>query len=201
MKHKLKGILLISGSLLLSAALALTCFNVADAHRAGAAAERAQCSLAEHIAVVSQTSFEDDETPLLPETEPATVTVENVNYMGVLELPGLGLSLPVAASWDYDSLQDTPCRYSGSPHDDNLVICAHNYYSHFGRIGELSPGDEAVFTDCRGNRIVYTLAEGETLEPGDVGRMTDSGYALTLFTCTWSGAERRTLRFDRTAVV
>ena len=117
--------------------------------------------------------------------------------MGVLTLPRLGLSLPVAAVWSYDALQNSPCRYSGTPEDDNLVICAHNYSSHFGRIGELSPGDEATFTDLNGRVIRYALTEAETLAPDAVGDMTDSGFALSLFTCNWNGTARVTLRFDR----
>ena len=40
----------------------------------------------------------------------------------------------------------------------------------------------------------YTVAEVTTLEPTAVEQMTDSGYNLTLFTCTYGGKSRVTVR-------
>jgi sortase A len=40
------------------------------------------------------------------------------------------------------------------------------------------------------------VAEVETLEPTAVEEMTNSGYALTLFTCTYGGQSRVTVRCD-----
>lgn len=193
--NKFKVILRICGFLLLSTALALTLFNVADAHRAGEAARHVQRSLLDHIESVRRLPQTDDTPIRLPESEPDAVTVDDLSYIGIIELPGAGVSLPVAASWSYTALQDTPCRYSGTAADGDLVICAHNYSSHFGRLSELTPGSEAIFTDCNGKIFRYTLAEEETLAPNDIEAMTDSDYALTLFTCNWNGTARRAYRF------
>lgn len=195
MKNKFRLILRVSGFLLLSAAFALALFNIADDHRAGEAAQRVQRSLLNHIETVRRTPAADDTSFRLPECAPEAVTVDAQSYIGVLELPQAGLSLPVAADWSYAALQDAPCRYSGAAEDQNLVICAHNYSSHFGRLSELTAGSEAIFTDCSGNIFRYMLVEEETLAPNDIEAMTDSGYALTLFTCSWNGETRRTLRF------
>ena len=194
--NKLQRILRIGGAFLLCAAVALAVFNLADAHRAGADADRVRTALIGHVQL-AQGEREEEIAPTLPESEPVAVTVDEQSYIGVIELPRLNLSLPVASDWDYDALQDAPCRYAGSPYSDGFVICAHNYYSHFGRIGELNPGDIARFTDCEGRVYTYRVADAETLAPGEIARMTDSGYALTLFTCNWNGTARVTVRFDR----
>ena len=192
----LKKLLTACGAVLLIAAVVLCLYNVVDSGRAGAQAEAAQISLSAYIDAIPA---RDDtaETPTFPGEEPPVTAVDEIEYIGVLELPDLGLTLPVVSCWNYDLLQVAPCRYSGSPYDDSLVICAHNYSTHFGRIGELTVGAEAKFTDMNGRVFAYRLAEQETVDPNEGGKMTDSGYALTLFTCNWNGTQRVTLRFDR----
>ena len=49
------------------------------------------------------------------------------------------------------------------------------------------------------DRIVYTysVVEIETLLPTAVKEMIDSGWALSLYICTYSGSERVTVRRER----
>jgi sortase A len=75
-----------------------------------------------------------------------------------------------------------------------MVIAAHNYKTHFGRLRELQLGDEIQFTDVDGNKFLYTVEELEILSPTAVEEMTDSGWALTLFTCTIGGKTRVAVR-------
>ena len=74
------------------------------------------------------------------------------------------------------------------------VIAAHNYKTHFGRLKELRPGDEVRFTDTEGNAFRYTVAELETLGKYDVEEMAAGDWDLTLFTCTYGGQSRVTVR-------
>ena len=97
-------------------------------------------------------------------------------------------------SGSYPQLRIAPCRYYGSTKTGDLVIAAHNYSRHFGNIRNLSAGDEVYFTDMDGEITAYEVAEVDTLNPTDVEEMTDSGYALTLFTCTYGGQSRVTVR-------
>ena len=55
------------------------------------------------------------------------------------------------------------------------------------------------FCDLDGNVFVYRAAAKETLAPEDTEEMTDSGWALTLFTCTTGGAYRLAIRCERAA--
>lgn len=115
-------------------------------------------------------------------------------YLGVLTVPSLDLVLPVQADWDYEKLCDTPCVYSGSIQNGELVILAHNYRSHFGRIDHLRQGDEIKLTDAVGNEFHYLVEELLVLDATNVDEMTDSGYDLSLFTCTYGGKARVTVR-------
>ena len=136
---------------------------------------------------------------LNPAMEMPETAVDGASYIGVLRIPALGLSLPVIGEWSDDGAKLAPCRYAGSAYTDDLVIAGHNYRTHFGSLGRLSVGDEVTFCDLDGNVFVYRAAAKETLAPEDTEEMTDSGWALTLFTCTTGGAYRLAIRCERAA--
>ena len=104
------------------------------------------------------------------------------------------------SGWSYPALKRAPCRYSGTAQDNDLIIAAHNYSAHFGRIGDLETGDSIIFTDTSGQVYNYTVAFAEVIAGTDVDQMF-SGQAtdwdLTLFTCTLSGQSRVTIRAYR----
>lgn len=118
-------------------------------------------------------------------------------YVGYVDIPALDLSLPVMASWSYPRLKISPCRYTGSVYYDDMVLMAHNYARHFGGLKNLTIGDEVRFTDGDGNVFVYQVAAMEILDPSQVEEMTESGWDLSLFTCTVGGERRVTVRCTR----
>jgi sortase A len=183
------------GVLLVLSAGLLYLYNIADAGRAAEAALRVADTLTARI----ETRAEEDAAGEAedPRGTQGTISVGGEDYLGVLRIPALGLSLPVMQDWSYEKLKISPCRYSGSVADDTMVIAAHNYKRHFGKIHTLSRGDELIFTDVDGYAIRYGVAKTETLEATDFLAMTASGYDLTLFTCTYGGAARVALRCDR----
>jgi sortase A len=129
-----------------------------------------------------------------PDMEMPTAEIDGNLYIGQLDIPALGLSLPIMSSWSDANLKLAPCRYDGSAYQNDLVIAGHNYKSHFGSLSRLKTGDTISFTDMDGNKFSYQVAEMEQLSPTDVEEMTDGGWPLTLFTCTVSGSYRFTVR-------
>ena len=132
-----------------------------------------------------------------PTREMPTVEIDGVKYVGTLQIPSIEIELPIAAEWSYAKLRIAPCRYSGTAYQDDLVLCAHNYTSHFGKIGNLRVGAEVRFTDMDGNLFRYEVASVEVLRPTAVDAMVDSPYPLSLFTCTIGNRTRLTVRCDR----
>ena len=123
-----------------------------------------------------------------------TQTIDGIDYIGVLEIPSLNLELPVISQWSYPNLRIAPCRYSGSAYSGGLVIAAHNYDSHFGRLKTLQTDDEVIFTDIDGNTFTYKVAVMEILEPLATEEMKSEEWDLSLFTCTIGGRSRVTVR-------
>lgn len=250
-RRKKARLLIRMGLVLLTAALALTGYNLYDAYRAGQDAQASAGYLeallkpqaapgnvpldvngqvfsdvslvvpqsTEPPAPTLQPVQEDGQTEALPQEEPSptpvptmpplveipdyvlnpnmempTVTYEGQKYIGLLEIPALDLKLPIISQWSYPRLKKAPCRYVGSPYKNNLVIAAHNYDAHFGRLKDLNPGAAVIFTDVDGNVFNYRVELRETLNPGDISYMKNSGWDLSLFTCTPGGSYRVTVR-------
>lgn len=189
------GVALVAlGALCLAAALALSISNFADSRRAG---DEAQQRLLALDAYINRTPDPDKLTTLAPadatQDDETVVYLDGYDYIGVLEIPALDLTLPVMFTWDYEKLRLSPCRQFGSVDGGDLVIAAHNYDTHFGRLGTLIAGDSVFFTDTDGVRHSYAVDHSDVLQPTDVDRVANSGFPLTLYTCTKGGAARVTL--------
>ena len=130
------------------------------------------------------------------EAKPEAVDLDGRYYMGVLSIPKLERVLPVQVDWSIEKLKFTPCRYSGTV-EDQLVICAHNYITHFADLVTLSQGDSISLTDLNGQKTEYIVEEICKIQPTDIAGMVNSGYDLSLFTCDYSGNARVTVRCSR----
>lgn len=191
------------GLLLLAAALCLTGYNIYESKKAELVSSDAIIKIKE---IIEQTEVSDskleEEVPIyerFPNKEMPVVEVDGRKYIGLLEIPEKGLSLPVqAGEWDYSKLRCSPCRYEGSIYKDNMVIAGHNYSSHFSKIKSLEVGSEVRFIDVEENTFYYEVGWIEILKPSQVEKMIDDkDWDLSLFTCTYGGTERATVRCIR----
>ena len=193
------AIVAVGAALILSALLLLLYNRYEDAH-AGQEAESLLASVEEAISAQTMdvpTAAAPSPTPLDPEMP--VVMLDGYEYVGYVEIPALGLKLPVMSEWDYTRLRVAPCRQFGSSRTDDLVIAAHNYENHFGRLKELSKGDTVIFTDMEGLVNTYCVEKIETLAPDAVDAVQNSGHDLVLYTCTKGGKTRVTVFCDRAA--
>ncbi len=122
------------------------------------------------------------------------MTINGYSYLGVLSVPSLGLELPVMENWSEANLKLSPCRYSGTPEDGDMVIAGHNYKTHFSPLKSLPAGAQILFTSVSGTEYVYSVDCMETLSPWQIEEMTSGDWDLTLFTCTASGKARLAIR-------
>lgn len=203
---KRKGTALMTlGTLLILAAAALTGWNLLESGRAKQASAQVVEVLKPPVAPTEGLSREREEIAV-PETQPDYVrfpdmempvtTVDGQDYIGTIQIPLLDLELPVVSEWSYEALKTAPCRYQGSAYSGGLILMAHNFDSHFGRIGQLRPGDFVFFTDVEGNKFSYQVADREELPGTAIADMEAGDWALTLFTCTYGGQNRVTIRCE-----
>ena len=195
MRNKLGTICMILGTVLILAALSLFLWNRREAEQAGEAAADILPQVVEQIAESAA------EAPAPPDPFDPTMTEAEIDgylYIGYLSIPALGLELPVMSEWDYNRLNIAPCRYSGSTKTDDLVIAAHNFAQHFGGLSGLTGGEQVIFVDMDNVVSTYTVVAVEILAPTAVEEMTNGEYDLSLYTCTYGGRSRVTVRCDRT---
>lgn len=131
---------------------------------------------------------------LIREPEMKTVLVDGREYIGVLKIPRTGSELPVLSTCTDRTINIAPGRYHGSPDGGAFVIGGHNYISHLGRIDWLREGDEVLFTDVEGTSYLYNVVGSEVLDANASRELVDDEWDLSLFTCTFSGTQRLTVR-------
>lgn len=198
MKHKLGNACIFLGFLLLCCSLGLYLYNQREDRVAGQHVQEVLLQVVEQIPEEPAPEVLTERMLREPGSfEMTEVTIDGYGYVGYLSLPTLEQNLPVMSTWDNVRLQIAPCRYHGSINGNNLVLMAHNYATHFGRIGDLNTGDPVIFTDMDGISTHYQVVSRDVLAPEAVEEMISGDYALTLFTCTYGGENRVTIYCDR----
>ena len=182
------------GVLLIASALLLTGYNrLIEFH-----ADKVSKSIFEQLVPIKEASAQENPKYIEnPNIQMPVGAVYEYDCIGTLDIPSLKLKLPVMSEWDYSKLRISPCRYTGSVYQNNLIICAHNYKQHFGKIKTLEVGDSMSFTDMYGNVFRFKVSDIETVKPDTPENITTGNWDLTLFTCTVGGTSRITVRCVR----
>lgn len=180
------------GLLLVAAALLLGVYNFVDNLRAEWAARNILEQLVVKVPQDDLKIYERYPWISMPEKE-----IDGDVYIGYVEMPERGISLPVMSQWSYRNLRKAPCRYKGSIYTGDMIVCGHNYNSHFGQFKQVMPGEKVRFTDMWGNVFDYVVKGIDTIPTADVKAMEDGDWDLTLFTCTMDGRNRITLRCEK----
>lgn len=199
MRKKGSG-LMVTGLLFLLAALLLTGYNFLDSRRAGKAAE----TILQEVSVPSELRKAPERSELLytsnksVSAEPEEMPIQEaagLPCIGVLEVPVYQLKLPVVCDWDYEKLELAPCVYTGSYRTSDLVICGHNYPTHFSRLKYIPLGEDIYLTTVDGYVYHYTVDNLETVQPAAIEEMIKAdNWDLTLFTCYNGGQTRCAVR-------
>ncbi len=193
-KGKKTGIIvMIIGCLFVFSALGLFLYNTYQENYAETQSSKAIKVFDEQV------SINEEELPdyiVNPYMNMPTKVYDGREYVGTLYISALGLKLPVLNEWSYEGLKIAPCRYGGTPYLNNLIIAAHNYRSHFAYLRTLSEGDEVIFKDMDGNVFNYKVKYIEILDNNAVEDLSAGEWDLTLFTCTYGGESRVTVRCE-----
>ncbi len=124
----------------------------------------------------------------VPLAAPAPRAKDPIVELGTLELPKIGVSMPLLEGVSLTVLDHGPGHWPGTAlpgHLGNVVIGGHRT-SHdrpFRHIDQLVAGDEMILTTSEG-RFVYHVTSTEVVKP-DAIRIIDqtSAFTATLFAC------------------
>ena len=204
-KRRVQGNILIAiGLVLVAAALIIVGRNLWNDKNAGSASDHMASEI--HAALDNLTpAYSPGDVELadipayvkFPGMELPVGQIDGMSCVGILQLPTLNKEFAVISELTMENLGYAPCRYHGTPYMNNLVIAAHNFYSHFTQIRNLEVGDKVTFIDMDGNVFDYTVEMSEVLDPYEVDEMINSEWDLSLFTCTFDSASRFTVRLMR----
>ena len=108
-KNKAGNCLIYIGFLFVVAAIILTSYNFWDDRRAAAASGAAMEEILLDISNAKE--MQEEETPdyfVAPEMEMPKSSVGEYDYIGVLDIPALGMNLPVVGELSYSALKVAP---------------------------------------------------------------------------------------------
>ncbi len=200
MRRKFGRTCIILGTVLILSALFLMLYNNMESQKADTASADALSQLQqdnqdeevkagnallqeEHASVFDELAREDY-------AQMKEVEIDGYAYIGYLAVPVLELELPVMSTWSYEQLKIAPCRQFGAVRSKDLVIAAHNFETHFGKLRQLQAGDLLTFTDMDQTAFLYSVEYVDILESTDVDKVEHSDFDLVLYTCTYGGERR-----------
>ena len=109
----------------------------------------------------------------------STLSMDGIDFVGLLEIPRYGSVLPVCADWGNTS--QYPCRFSGSIYDGSIKIGATTQKGQYDFYREISVGDRVYFTDLTGNRYGYAVTDLRYEKHADQAALERNVASLTLF--------------------
>lgn len=137
------------------------------------------------LAVSSIEALLPDRAPGVPGSSPnagmPVLEVNGTDYVALLEVPALGITLPVAAHWDENKLSAAPARFYGSTDDHTLVIGGADDERQLGFCDKIEQGGVITVTDMTGAQFTYTVSNVDRARYADAQWLTGADSDLTLF--------------------
>ena len=199
----LSCILAIAGTTLLAMAVILRGYGYIDDYFAVRRAETLLKEVSVRI-LTELPTYEQHEGAQVQNPEDGTLVSEVVMHhetlgystIGIISIPILKVRLPVISECTDEFLKISACWYRGeiSPMPSRMVISAHNYRNHFGRLHKLDPFDEVIFQANNGMTYTYRVTELLEIDQYDHDALFDGDWDMTLFTCTKDRVRRVLVR-------
>lgn len=123
---------------------------------------------------------------------------------GNIRIPKIDLEYPVLNETTKENLDISITKYAGPGlHENgNLVLSGHNYRdgSIFGRLDEVSIGDDVILSDLKGVDINYEISETFVVDGTDfsiIDKGDENDEYLTLYTCLANDNTKRFVVFAK----
>lgn len=174
-KHKFPTVLTFGIALIVASLLAIVVLQV----RNHIGAKKTQTALAQMEQLLPERS--SGIPGVYPNANMPVLQIGGMDYVALLEIPALGISLPVADQWDPDKLFDSPARFSGSAYDHSLVIGGTDTSDQFAFCDKIGNGTRITVTDMTGSQFTYEVTSVDRAKKAESVWLQDPEYHLTLY--------------------
>ena len=113
--------------------------------------------------------------------EMPALSLEGQDYIGLLEVPGYGVTLPIGSQWNTRKLGSFPCRFWGSAYDNSLVIGGATEGGQLDFCSSIDLGAYVSVTDMTGSRYTYTVTRVDRASHAETDWLLSGEFDLTLF--------------------
>lgn len=86
-----------------------------------------------------------------------TLEIDGEDYTGLIEIPALGVTLPLADKWDKRTAMKHPCRFAGTVYDSTLIVGGADRPGQFAGFDMIQPGSTVTVTDMTGWTFDYVI--------------------------------------------
>ena len=118
---------------------------------------------------------------LYSDPEMPAISLDGKDYLGLLEVPAYGVTLPVGSQWDTGKLIAFPCRFWGSAYDSTLVIGGSDEKGLLDFCSTIDLGAYVFVTDMTGARYTYTVSRVDRAKHAQTDWLLSDQWDLTLF--------------------
>lgn len=103
------------------------------------------------------------------------------DFSAVIEIPSLGIILPVFDKWDPEQIRAYPCRFAGTVYDGSLVVGGADQPGQFDCLDRAEIGAVVTVTDMTGAVFTYTVDRVGRSQTAEAEKLMDGSVDLTLF--------------------
>lgn len=117
--------------------------------------------------------YSDMEMPVLE--------IDGEDIVALVEIPALGVKLPVSAHWDKRTADAHPCRFWGTVYDGSLIVGGTDRSGQFDGFDRIDTGCGVTVTDMTGAVFSYAVDWVERSDSADAEVLLGGRGELTLF--------------------
>lgn len=103
------------------------------------------------------------------------------DYVALVDIPALGLTLPVADTWHKHKVLSGPRRFEGTVYDGSLIVGGTDQPGQFSGFAYLEPGCSVTVTDMTGAEFAYVIQRIDRSSSVSEAVLTADDAQLTLF--------------------
>lgn len=118
---------------------------------------------------------------MYPHSNMPVLEIDNTDYVAMLQIPSLNITLPVADEWNRNALLDAPARFYGSCYDHSLVIGGADNAHQFSFCDKIDNGTVIIVTDMTGTQFSYTVSRVDRSKNAESNWLVGTDYDLTIF--------------------